>query len=93
VLAKAHGLALVLNQFPRTCQGLYFDQRSKEKVIGGILCHLSRAGLLFAGHSEHLDEISAGLKTVAPTVRPLCTSNTDLSQRGVMNGAATSIPI
>lgn len=92
VLEKVQSLALVLNQFPRTCQGLYFDQSSKEKVIRGILRHLSRSGLLFVGHSEHLGGISAGLKTVAPTVHALCPSNTALSQRGVTNGAATSIP-
>jgi hypothetical protein len=45
VLEKAHSLALLLNQFPRACPELYFDQRSKEKVIGGILRNLSPSGL------------------------------------------------
>jgi len=72
---------------------IYFDQKSKEKVIGGVLRHLSPSGLLFVGHSEHLGGISSDLKTVAPTVHALCRSNTDLSQRGVTSGAVTPIPI
>ena len=72
---------------------IYFDQKSKEKVIAGILRHLSPSGLLFVGHSEHLGGISSDLKTVAPTVHALCPSNTEPSQRGVANGAVTSIPI
>jgi chemotaxis protein methyltransferase CheR len=47
---------------------IYFDQQSKEKVISGILQHLSPAGLLIVGHSEHLGSRSANLRTVAPTV-------------------------
>lgn len=47
---------------------IYFDQRSKEKVIAGILRHLSPSGLLVVGHSEHLGSVSPNLKTVAPTV-------------------------
>jgi chemotaxis protein methyltransferase CheR len=50
---------------------IYFDQKSKEKVITGILRHLSPSGFLFVGHSEHLGGISPNLKTVAPTVHAL----------------------
>jgi len=47
---------------------IYFDQKSKEKVISGIVRHLSPSGLLFVGHSENLGGISPNLRTVAPTV-------------------------
>lgn len=47
---------------------IYFDQKSKEKVISGIVQHLSPSGLLFVGHSENLGGISPNLRTVAPTV-------------------------
>jgi chemotaxis protein methyltransferase CheR len=50
---------------------IYFDQESKEKVIAGILRHLSPSGLLVVGHSEHLGGISPHLKTVAPTIHAL----------------------
>jgi chemotaxis protein methyltransferase CheR len=50
---------------------IYFDQESKEKVIAGILRHLSPSGLLVVGHSEHLGGISPNLKTVAPTIHAL----------------------
>jgi chemotaxis protein methyltransferase CheR len=54
---------------------IYFDQKSKEKVINGIIRHLSPSGLLFVGHSEHLGGIAPGLKTVAPTVHALMPSS------------------
>lgn len=47
---------------------IYFDQRSKEKVIAGLVRHLASDGLLLVGHSEHLGSISADLKNVAPTI-------------------------
>jgi len=47
---------------------IYFDQESKEKVIGGIVRHLSPWGLLVVGHSEHLGVIAPNLKTIAPTI-------------------------
>jgi chemotaxis protein methyltransferase CheR len=50
---------------------IYFDQESKEKVISGILRHLSPSGLLVVGHSEHLGGISPSLKTIAPTIHAL----------------------
>ena len=54
---------------------IYFDQKSKEKVIAGILQHLSPLGLLIVGHSEHLGSTSTGLKTVVPTVYALSSPN------------------
>jgi chemotaxis protein methyltransferase CheR len=50
---------------------IYFDQESKEKVIGGIVRHLSPSGLLVVGHSEHLGAIAPNLKTIAPTIHAL----------------------
>lgn len=50
---------------------IYFDQKSKEKVIAGILRHLSAKGLLIVGHSEHLGSISPNLKSIAPTIHAL----------------------
>jgi len=47
---------------------IYFDQRSKEKVIAGLLRHLSGTGLLIVGHSEHLGSTSKDLRAVAPTI-------------------------
>lgn len=57
---------------------IYFDQKSKEKVIGGIVRHLSASGLLFVGHSENLGGISPNLRTVAPTVYALVPSPANL---------------
>lgn len=54
---------------------IYFDQRSKEKVITGILRHLAPAGMLFVGHSEHMGSIVPGLKPIAPTVYSLASSH------------------
>jgi chemotaxis protein methyltransferase CheR len=54
---------------------IYFDQKSKEKVIEGILRHLSPAGLLIVGHSEHLGSTSPHLRTVAPTIHALAGSH------------------
>lgn len=50
---------------------IYFDQKSKERVIRGIVRHLSPSGLLLVGHSENLGGISPNLRTVAPTVYAL----------------------
>src|SRR5205807_9191678 len=59
---------------------IYFDVRSKEKVITGLAGHLSRSGLLFVGHSEHLCGTSRQLKSVAPTVYGMSTK-TPVPQR------------
>jgi chemotaxis protein methyltransferase CheR len=50
---------------------IYFDQKSKERVIAGILQHLSPAGLLFVGHSEHLGSTVPSLRAIAPTIHAL----------------------
>jgi len=67
---------------------IYFDQKSKEKVIAGILRHLSVAGLLVVGHSEHLGSISPELKTVAPTIHGRVSSN-----EGSMQARAASVGV
>jgi chemotaxis protein methyltransferase CheR len=54
---------------------IYFDQTSKEKVLSGMLRHLSAAGLLVVGHSEHLGSTSPCLKAVAPTIHALVSSD------------------
>jgi chemotaxis protein methyltransferase CheR len=54
---------------------IYFDQTSKEKVLSGMLRHLSAAGLLVVGHSEHLGSTSPYLKAVAPTIHALVSSD------------------
>lgn len=59
---------------------IYFDQKSKEKVIAGLLRHLCSRGLLIVGHSEHLGSISPHLKTVAPTIHALVSCSTQQSQ-------------
>ncbi len=60
---------------------IYFDQKSKEKVIRGIVRHLSPSGLLFVGHSENLGGISPNLRTVAPTVYALVPSAGNFPRR------------
>ena len=56
---------------------IYFDQKSKQKVIAGIVRHLSPTGLLIVGHSEHLGSIVPNLKTVAPTIHGLVPPSDD----------------
>jgi chemotaxis protein methyltransferase CheR len=68
---------------------IYFDQKSKEKVINGILKHLSPSGFLFVGHSEHLGGISPNLKTVAPTVHALMPAGGSLPWQDRALGAAS----
>jgi chemotaxis protein methyltransferase CheR len=68
---------------------IYFDQKSKEKVITGILRHLSPSGFLFVGHSEHLGGISPNLKTVAPTVHALLPGSGNLPWQDRASGAAS----
>lgn len=52
---------------------IYFDQKSKAKVISGIVQQLSPTGLLIVGHSEHLGSTFPILRTVTPTVYALST--------------------
>jgi chemotaxis protein methyltransferase CheR len=68
---------------------IYFDQKSKEKVINGIVRHLSTSGLLFVGHSEHLAGISPRLRTVAPTVHALIPASEELPTQGQTPGVAS----
>ena len=68
---------------------IYFDQKSKKKVISGIVRHLSPSGLLFVGHSENLGGISTNLKTVAPTVYALTPSSEERSTRDRVRGAVS----
>jgi chemotaxis protein methyltransferase CheR len=68
---------------------IYFDQKSKEKVINGILRHLSPSGFLFVGHSEHLGGISPNLKNVAPTVHALLPASGSLPSQDRVLGTAS----
>ena len=70
---------------------IYFDQESKVKVIAGILRHLSPAGLLFVGHSEHLGGIAPNLKTVAPTIHAL-TSSSSIHSAETASANAMAVP-
>jgi chemotaxis protein methyltransferase CheR len=70
---------------------IYFDQRSKEKVIAGILQHLSPAGFLIVGHSEHLGSTSPLLKTVAPTVYVLASPPMVPQERTRVSATAPSL--
>ena len=54
---------------------IYFDQKSKEKVVAGLVRHLSPTGLLIVGHSEHLGSILPNLKTVSPTIHCLAAND------------------
>ena len=47
---------------------IYFDQQSKKKVVDGLLRHLSPKGLFFVGHSENINGMSPGIRSVVPTV-------------------------
>jgi len=47
---------------------IYFDQRSKSKVLAGILRHLSPRGYLFVGHSESLQGLDTSLRAVTSSV-------------------------
>ena len=65
---------------------IYFDQKSKEKVIGGILRYLSPTGMLFVGHSEHLGSTIPSLRAIAPTVHTL----NAVALRGTLAAAGSS---
>ena len=47
---------------------IYFDQKSKNKVLAGLLDHLSPSGYLFVGHSESLQGLDTSLKPVGSSV-------------------------
>ena len=61
---------------------IYFDERSKQKVIEGLVRRLTPSGLLFVGHSEHLHGISRGLKLLAPTIYALNNESAELVSSG-----------
>jgi chemotaxis protein methyltransferase CheR len=69
---------------------IYFDQKSKEKVINGIVRHLSPSGLLFLGHSENLGGISPNLRTVAPTMYALMPAGGEPSPKDRAPGAISA---
>ena len=72
---------------------IYFDQRSKEKVIAGLLRHLSPAGLLIVGHSEHLGSTSKNLRAVAPTIyAPVAKDQDRATHSPVEDASASSQP-
>ncbi|HYX68452.1 MAG TPA: CheR family methyltransferase [Terriglobales bacterium] len=47
---------------------IYFDQESKRKVVCGLLRHLAPSGMLFVGHSENLNGVAPGVRSIVPTV-------------------------
>jgi chemotaxis protein methyltransferase CheR len=56
---------------------IYFDQDSKQRAVENMAHHLSPQGLLFVGHSENLNRVTARLKNVAPTIYSLAESERD----------------
>ncbi|MBV9109347.1 MAG: protein-glutamate O-methyltransferase CheR [Gemmatimonadetes bacterium] len=50
---------------------IYFDRASRAAVIDRLLDRLEPGGLLFLGHAESLNGITARVRTVAPTVYAL----------------------
>jgi chemotaxis protein methyltransferase CheR len=53
---------------------IYFDQDSKRRAVENMARHLAADGLLFVGHSENLNRVSARLKNVAPTIYAMAES-------------------
>ncbi|WP_409420747.1 CheR family methyltransferase [Pseudaeromonas sp. ZJS20] len=47
---------------------IYFDAQGKQKIVQGLLPHLSARGLLFVGHSESLQGLSLPLVPCGPSV-------------------------
>lgn len=50
---------------------IYFDAASKNRVVEGLLDHLSPGGLLFSGHAESLCGVNPRLQPILPTVYAL----------------------
>ncbi len=50
---------------------IYFDAASKNRVVEGLLGHLSPGGLLFSGHAESLCGVNSRLQPILPTVYAL----------------------
>jgi chemotaxis protein methyltransferase CheR len=47
---------------------IYFDQRSRERVVLRLASFLSPDGYFFLGHAESLHAMSSRLRSVIPTV-------------------------
>lgn len=47
---------------------IYFDAKGKQKIVQGLLPHLSAKGLLFVGHSESLQGLNLPLLPCGPSV-------------------------
>jgi len=47
---------------------IYFDAASKNRVVEGLIDHLSPDGLFFSGHSESLHNVTSRLQPILPTV-------------------------
>lgn len=47
---------------------IYFDAQGKQKIVQGLLPHLSTKGLLFVGHSETLQGLDLPLVPCGPSV-------------------------
>lgn len=50
---------------------IYFDPASKNRVVEGLLEHLSPSGLLFSGHAESLCGVNSRLLPILPTIYAL----------------------
>ncbi|MCB1995286.1 MAG: protein-glutamate O-methyltransferase CheR [Burkholderiaceae bacterium] len=47
---------------------IYFDVAAKRRIVQAVLQRMAPGGLLFVGHSESLNGVVDGLRTVVPTV-------------------------
>jgi chemotaxis protein methyltransferase CheR len=47
---------------------IYFDDAAKRKVVTHLVRHLAANGLLFVGHAENLNRVSAQLRSLEPTI-------------------------
>ncbi len=54
---------------------IYFNAASKNRVVEGLLEHLSPSGLLFSGHAESLCGVNSRLLPILPTVYALRVQN------------------
>ncbi len=46
---------------------IYFDAKTKEKIVRQLVTTLKPDGVLFIGHSESLKGMDLGIKLIAPT--------------------------
>ena len=47
---------------------IYFDVASKQRVVASLVHHLATSGILFVGHAENLNSVSAELRSLEPTI-------------------------